>query len=153
MFARPERGDGLLVGRIAREVVAADPLERDDQPVGERPGRRRDGVALGRTSAGADETQLRAADGARVRLCVEAPVAGIVVLSLASGTHPERRHRRRGTVVGHAAHDAEAGAAVRAVDERVAVAAIPRVAQLGETLLASRDVGRDRRRPGCRAGR
>ena len=48
-------------------------------------------------------------------------------------------------VVGDAAHDREARPAVRAVDERVAVAPVRRVEQLGEALVAGRRVRRDRR--------
>ena len=50
-------------------------------------------------------------------------------------------------VVGDAAHDREARAAVGAVDERVAVAAVGRVEQLGQALLAGR---RCRARPARR---
>ena len=48
----------------------------------------------------------------------------VVVLAPARGAHRERGHRRQRPVVGDAAHDREARAAVRAVDERVAVAPV-----------------------------
>ena len=50
-----------------------------------------------------------------------------------------------GRSYGHAAHDREARAAVRAVDERVAVAAVGGVEQLAQARLAGRRVGRDER--------
>ena len=87
----------------------------------------------------------RAARRAGVRLGVEAPVAGIVVLAPAGGAHREAGHGRGGPVVRHAAHDREARPAVRAVDERVAEAAVGGIAQLGEAVVAGRRVGRDER--------
>ena len=66
---------------------------------------------------------------------------------LAGRAHREPGHRRGRPVVGHAAHDREAGAAIRAVDERVAEAAVGRVPQLGEAVVAGRGVRRDRARP------
>ena len=65
-----------------------------------------------------------------VRLRVEAAVGGVLVLRPARRAHREAGHRRPWPVVGHAAHDREARPAVRAVDERVAVAAVSRVEQL-----------------------
>ena len=98
-----------------------------------------------RLAAAVEQLDARPADGAGVRLRVEAPVAGIVVLGLARRAHREAGHRRRRPVVGHAADDREARPAVRAVDERVAEAAIGRVAQLGEAVVAGRRVRRDQR--------
>ena len=55
-------------------------------------------------------------------------------------------------VVGDAAHDREPRAAVGAVDERIAVAAVRRVEQLGQAVRAGRGVGRDQRLGLARAG-
>jgi hypothetical protein len=65
-----------------------------------------------------------------------------------SGTQREARHRRVGTVVREPARDAEARAAVGAVDERVSVATIGRVVELAEAVVAHGDVGRDERATG-----
>ena len=59
------------------------------------------------------------------------------------GAHLEAGHRRRRPVKGHAADDRESRAAVRAVDERVAVAAVVGVEQLVQAVGAGRGVGRD----------
>ena len=68
--------------------------------------------------------QRRPARRAGVRLGVEAPVGRVLVLGPAGRAHLEAGHRRQRPVVRDAAHDREARAAVRAVDERVAVAAV-----------------------------
>ena len=95
----------------------------------------------------------RPARRARVRLGVEAAVARVVVLGLAGGAHDEAGHRRPRAVVRDAGDDREARAAVRAVDERVAIPPIGRVEELREAGVAGRDVRGDRRvrAPGARA--
>ena len=55
----------------------------------------------------------------------------VVVLGPAGARTLEARHRRQRPVVGDAAHDREPRPAVRAVDERVAVAAVGGVEELG----------------------
>jgi len=72
---------------------------------------------------------------------VEGPVGGVLVLAPAVVAQLERSHRRVPSVVGRRAHDREARAALGAVDERVAVAAVVRVEQLAAARLAERDVG------------
>ena len=57
----------------------------------------------------------------------------------------EAGHRRVRPVVGDAAHDREARAAVGAVEERVAVAPVGRVEQLAQAVVAGGDVGGDER--------
>ena len=144
-LATAQRGDRALVGRAAREVIAADSLHRDHETRREGQGRGMHGVGRVATRIAArrvDEPRRRAAFGAGVRLRVEAPVARIVVLRLTAAAHDEAGHRGLRPVVGDAADDREAGPAVRAVDERVAVAAVGRVEQLGEAGVAGRGVGR-----------
>ena len=131
----------------AGQVIAADALDRQHRPPASR---LRGGVhgvgTAGRARRGSpsrsEQLRARPACGAGVRLRVKAPVAGIVVLGLALRAHRESGHRRRRPVVGHAADDREARPAVRAVDERVAEAAVGRVAQLGEAVVAGRRVRR-----------
>ncbi len=88
----------------------------------------------------------RPAHGAGVGLRVEAAVGGVVVLALARRAHREGRHRRERPVVGDAPRDGEARAAVRAVDERIAEAAVARREELREAVGAGGRVGRHRRR-------
>ena len=131
----------------AGEVEPADSLDGHDPPVAQRGGgpRERLGVRRHGDPGGVRERQRRPAGGAGVRLRVKASVARIVVLRAAALAHHERRHRRQRPVVGDAAHDREAGAAVGAVDERVAKAPVGRVEELGQAVLARRRV----RRHGC----
>ncbi len=172
VLARAQRGDGVLVVGAAREVVAADALDGDDEAVEQRGGSRRDRVdSAGYGAASRDridatsrcDARAAARDGAAlaveqprarpalragVRLGVEAAVERVLVLRPAGRAEREAGHRRARAVVGDAAHDREARAAVGAVDERVAEAAVARVAQLGQAGVARRACrARPARRP------
>jgi hypothetical protein len=142
VLSRTELRHGALVIGSAGEVVAADPLDRDD------PSRPQRNCGGGKWIAGRDgysatskQAQRRSAIRARVRLGVEAPVRRIVVLGTAAPTHREAGHRRPRAVVGDAPNDREPWAAVRAVDERVATTAIAGIEQLRQALLAGGAVG------------
>ncbi len=128
VLASAEGRHRLLVDRPAGEVVAADALDGEDRARRQALRRRSDRVAgvrdRERRSGGVRQRGPRPADRAGVRLGVEAAVERIVVLRLARGAHLEAGHRRGRPVVGDAAHDREPRAAVRAVDERIAVAAV-----------------------------
>jgi hypothetical protein len=130
---------------VAGEVPAAEALHGDDEAAGER--RRGRGDRVHRPhglTGGGEEAEPRPTGRAGVRLRVEAPVARALVLAPAGGAHAEVRHRGRGPVVGHVGRDREAGAAVGAVGEGVAVAPVGRVGHLGQALVAGGEVGRDR---------
>ncbi len=164
-LALAERRDRRGRGRVAGEVVATEPLHRDDRAAGERGSRHlnrgdtRSAFAelapprSPRSLRGSlirlplrspfDEPDPRAAGGARVRLRVEAPIRGVAVLGRAGGAQAEARHGRGGPVVRRAERDGEAGPAVGAVRERVAMAAVARIAQLREAGVAGGEVGRD----------
>ena len=92
--ARSARTAALVVG-AAGEVVAAEPLDRDDRARVEQlrcAGRpRRRAVVSTALAVGVHEPGLRAARRARVRLRVEAPVRRVLVLGPARGAHLERR--------------------------------------------------------------
>src|SRR5215469_17196132 len=66
----------------------------------------------------------RAAIPASIRLRVEAPVPEVIVLRLAGKTHAKGRHRSEPAVIGNTLGDGEAGAAIGAVDEWIAVAPV-----------------------------
>jgi hypothetical protein len=134
------RDRALLVGE-AGQVIAADPLEGEDAPAGQRARR-----ALQRIAAGfiAEQRHLRAADGTCVRLGVEAAIERVLVLAPAFAAHLEVGHRRERPVVWDTANDREARAAVGAVDERVAKTAVRRVEQLAKAVCACGRVSRDR---------
>jgi hypothetical protein len=72
---------------------------------------------------------------------MESSVTGVVVLVGAGPAHGEARHRRVGPVVREPDRDREARSAIRAVDERVAVAAVVAIEQLAEAVVAYGDVG------------
>jgi hypothetical protein len=72
---------------------------------------------------------------------MEATIQWIFILSPASGTHLERCHGRGRAVVGDISDDREAGAAVGAVDERIAVAAVLRIEQLRQAVAADAYIG------------
>jgi len=71
---------------------------------------------------------------------MEAPVARIVVLRLASRTHLEPSHRGLWPVVGNAARDGEPRPAVGAVQKWIPVAPVGRVKQLAQAVWASRRI-------------
>jgi hypothetical protein len=152
VLAGPERRHGGLVAREAGEVVAADALDRDDPALAKRG----DSAAqrLVAVVVAGQQPQRRPALGARVGLGVEATVGRVRVLRGAARAQLEAGHRGQRPVVGDAAHDREARAAVGAVDERVAGAPVQRVEQLREAVVAGRGIGRDERggRAAARAG-
>ena len=131
--------------RVAREVVATQPLDRHDRTVGERSLSGGDGsVRAVDRSRRRLEPQPRPARRARDGLGVEPPVDGVVILRGARRAQREAAHRRVRAVVREPARDREARTAVGAVDERIAVAAIGGVVQLAEAVVAHRHVGRRR---------
>ena len=92
-------------------------------------------------SVGRDQPDARAAHAAGIGLRVEAAIGGIVVLRLAGCAHFEPRHRSLRAVVGNAARDGEARAAVGAVEERIAIAAVAGIEQLAQAIGAGGRVG------------
>ena len=93
--------------------------------------------------AGVAESEARAADRAGDRLGVVAAVERVLVLAAAVRAHGESGHGRPRPVVGEAADDRVARAAVRAVGEGVAVAALAGRRDLLEAVRAGGDVGGD----------
>ncbi len=135
-LARPQACDRLLVGRVAGEVIAAEPLHGHDAPCAQQPHR-----LLQR------QRETRPAVRARRRLGVEATVGRVLVLAAAGGAQRKPGHRRAGAVVRDGGDDGEARPAVRAVHERVAVAAVGRIEELAQAVVAGGGVGRDQGRP------
>ena len=146
--------DGGLVGGERGQVVAAEALDGDAPP---RPAARRPPRRSGRPSVRRRprrEPQRRTAVRAAHRLRVEPPVGRVVVLRARTSAHIGKPAIVVvDPVVGHAGDDREPRPAVRAVDERVAVAAVGRVAQLAQAVGAGRGVRRDERGAPGRARR
>ena len=86
--------------------------------------------------------QVRTAFKAGVGLGVEAAVGRVDVFGRAGAAHGKVGHACCGPVVGQAADNREARAAVGAVDEGVAVAAVGRVEELADAIVAGGQVGR-----------
>jgi hypothetical protein len=79
-----------VIPRVAREVKATDALEGNDSPGSQQAPRFVQRVTHNRLAMGIHQLQPRTACRTGIRLRVEAPVRGVVVLSLARGAHPER---------------------------------------------------------------
>jgi hypothetical protein len=128
-------------------MKSPDALDGEDPPLEQGGGRRAYRIAGARHFGAVASRQpgARATVRTAVRLRVKAPVERVVVLRLAPVAHPEAGHRGQRPVVGHCSHDREARPAVGAVDERVTVAAVARIEELGEAFLAGRHIGRDER--------
>ena len=91
-----------------------------------------------------DEAELRPAPGARVGLRVKTAMQRIAILGSAFATLPERCHAGHRPVVRQRARDRIARTAVGAVDERVTIATIAGIEELGEAIGADRAVRADR---------
>ncbi len=101
-------------------------------------------------ATGRDQAQRGSAVGAADGLRVEAAVGRVGVLGRARLAHREAGHRGRRSVVREPGGDRVARPAVGAGDERVPVAAVDRVAQVGQAVVADGHVGGDERPPGGR---
>ena len=77
---------------------------------------------------------------------MKAPVLGVLVLRLARGAHSEARHAGRDAVIRYVADDGVARAAMGAVGEGIAIAAIGRVPKITPASIARACVGRDQRK-------
>ena len=97
-----------------------------------------------RARPGSVNAEVRAADRARDRLGMESAIERILVLAPALGAEREARHAGVRPVVGQRLDQRVARAALRAVDERIAVAA---VAGIGELAPRSRRRRRNRAAP------
>ena len=144
LLALAQRGHGRRTGGVADQVVAADPLDRHHRAGGDQaPGLGQRCLVVRRVAARPRQREPRPAGGAADRLRVEAAVRGVGVLRGAGLAEGEAGHRRGGPVVGERGGDGEPRAAVGAGDERVPVAAVARVEQVAEAVVADRDVGGD----------
>ena len=74
---------------------------------------------------------------------METAIQRVFVLLATGWAEGEVGHGREGTVVGQGADDRETGAAVGAIDQRVAVAPIVRVEEFAQTVLTKGDIGRN----------
>ena len=125
-------------------MESAHSLDGHDRTGDQGEGGERDGIGGGDEGAlGGEEIHVGAAGGASVGLGVEAAVQRVPVLALAGRAHGEGGHGGLGPVVGDAVCDGEAGAAARAIGERVVVAPVGLVQDLAQAVFAGGEVGRD----------
>jgi hypothetical protein len=159
--------DGLLVPRVDHEVESPQPFDGHDlarAQSGRCPAQRR--VPPGdpavfphlkgevrvvlpiRIGGGLPrvEREGRAAARTRVGLGVEPAVQRVLILRLAVRAHAEPAHGGVRPVVGQGLHDGPARSAIGAVGERIAIAAIGGVQDLGEAARACGDIREDQDR-------
>ena len=139
----PQAPHRLVALGIARQVKAPQPLQGEHLALAQRSGGGRDDIiAADRGPLPVHELKAGATGRAGVGLGVKAAVKRVVVLPLAVGAHHEAAHGGVGAVVGDILDDGESRAAVGAVGEGVAVAAVAWREQLREAGIAGGDVGR-----------
>jgi hypothetical protein len=127
---------------VAGQVITAQALNAYDPAVFEElPGLLERVFAPGADLAVDLQPDLWAAVRAGDGLGVEATVQRILILGGTGRAHGERRHGGQRPIIGNVFDDGEAGAAVGAVDERIAVAAISRVKQFSQAVGTGADVG------------
>src|SRR3990170_5281038 len=80
---------------------------------------------------------------ARIRLRMKSPVPWIMIFPEAFGTHHEACHGSVRTVVGNGPRYGISGAAVRAVDEGIAVSPVVGIKHFPQTVVADRDIRRN----------
>ena len=159
VLAPAQLGDGRGVRRVAGQVVAADPLDRQDRPRPQRLDGERQGLLAGAAAVGrgrhergtpaVEDSERRSAVVTGDGLGVVTAVCGVGILTAAARAHGEGGHRRHRPVVGQVGHDGEPRSAVRAGDEGMPVAPVGGVPHLAQTVLAHRRV---RRNHGALAG-
>ena len=143
---------GLHIAGVTGQQKAAQPLDRRNPPLRQRPCGRVDALRIrpfaraggnGRNAA-PDKPKPRPARRARIGLRVETAIVGILVLGPTDGAERKTAHARHGAIVGNGTGDRVAGAAVGAIGEGVAVATVARIADIGKAGVAGGDVGADK---------
>lgn len=142
-LALPEPCHGLAVFGSAGQMEAADPLDGDNTAGPETRSRQLQGIAVYLPSLRILEAEPWSAGRAGVGLGMETAVGRIVVFGLALRAHCEGRHAGIGAVIGHSPDDRQAGAAVAAVGQRIAVSPVGRIGDVGQAVRAEGGVGGD----------
>src|ERR1700758_851773 len=104
MLPPPQARDDFRVSRIASQMKTADSFDRDDSAGFDKRGASLDRIVARfkrlRPPIGLLQPNFWAANRAGIWLGVEAAVRGIPIFGKAIWAHLERRHARRGAVVG-----------------------------------------------------
>ena len=149
-FAAAQACDRLIAARVAREMVAADALDRNDSTRRDNFPRLFQRVAV-RRRALRQQPIGRPAGSACIRLRVETAVCGIVIFVLAGRAHAKGRHRGQRAVIGHTANDRVPRTAVRTICKGIALPPIRFGQNLAPAVRTDGEIGRDKR--SCRLPR
>ena len=142
-FAYAQSGDRGGTRRIAKQMITADPFDRDDLARSQCGDRRTDGVSIKLCIfVQGVELQTRSTLRAGDRLSMKSPVAWIGIFSRAQRTQLEACHRRIGAVIGQALNQGVTWAALGAIDEGIAEAPILLVFQFDNAVVAGKVVRR-----------
>ena len=153
-FALAQALHRRLAARIADQVITADAARREYPARLQDLDGRGDGrlVPIRCSSAAFGELEVRPADRACDRLGMETAIERILVLAPALGAELEARHAGVRPVVRQRLDQRVAWPALRAVDERVTVAAVAGIRELAHAVVAREEVrGHGNLRPVGRA--
>ena len=148
-LARAELPNGAFGIGSARKMESAEPLDRHDAVAGDELGAAGDDGVAGFTCSAHERFapapflpgDVRSAGKAGIGLRVKPAVERVGVLACTCRAHGEGAHGGLHAVVGEAADDGEARAAVGAVDKRVMVPVVRRVEELAQAVIAGGDIG------------
>ncbi|MNV42263.1 hypothetical protein D3C71_1339320 [compost metagenome] len=142
---RSQSGNTLFISGITYQVIAPHPLDRNQRPRLQGAGGFEQGIlVLGqRIAVAAAPAEVGPAFGAAHRLGVVASVQRVFIGRRAARAHGKVGHGGVGAVVGEAADDGVARAAVGAVGKGVVVVAILRVGHIVGARLAHPLIRRD----------
>lgn len=132
---------GGVVGGVHRQVITAEPLDRDDLAFGQKLHGPVDGVPRQTGTRGIHQPQRRAAVGAGYGLSMESAIHRIFVLGPTGIAQGKARHGSIGPVIGNSSDEGIAGPTVGAVDERIAVAPVRRVKEFPKAVRTDIAVG------------
>ncbi len=150
-FEHSQSGDTLFIAGITHQVIAPHPLDRNQRACLQGTGGGLQGIlALGqRIAVAAVPAEMGPALGAAYRLGVVASVQRVFIGRSAARAHGKARHGGVGPIVGEAADDGVAWAAVGAVGKGVVVVAIRGVGYIVGARLAHPLIRRDGDRGGA----
>ena len=150
-LALPQGGDGRHTACIAHQVIAADTLDGDDLSLAKecQRGVKRGAFLRAHVLSRVRELDHRSAGRTGDGFSMESSVCRVAVFCVAFRTEREIRHARVRPVVGKFANQRVTWATLGAVDERVSVTAVLRIAQFCVAVIAHEIIGRHKN-PGIR---
>ena len=133
---------GRVIGRVDAKMEPAEAFDGQHKALPDQSGRfgKRSRVSGEGPSVPVPKFRMRPAIMAGVRLGMIAPVRGVFVLRQAGGAHREIFHRGPRPVVGERLKNAVTRAAMRAIGERITVAAVRGGKDLAQTFRAGGNI-------------